>query len=78
MSVIKKLVKVAVEKYGNLDIVIANAGITLFGDFLSYSPESFFQVMKVNLGGSFFLAQAAANQMKNQAQGGTIFYLLPQ
>ena len=74
MSVIKKLVKVAVEKYGNLDIVIANAGITLFGDFLSYSPESFFQVMKVNLGGSFFLAQAAANQMKNQAQGGTILF----
>jgi glucose 1-dehydrogenase len=46
----------------------------LFGDFLSYTPESFYKVMQVNLGGSFFLAQAAANQMKLQAEGGSILF----
>ena len=71
---IKNFVGTAVEKFGRLDIVIANAGITLFGDFLNYSEASFYKVMQVNLGGSFFLAQAAANQMKNQPGGGTILF----
>jgi glucose 1-dehydrogenase len=74
LLVIKKLVFAAVEKYGRLDIVIANAGITLFGEFLSYSPEAFNKVMQVNLAGSFFLAQYAANQMKEQESGGSILF----
>lgn len=74
ISVIKKLTGTATDNYDRLDIVIANAGITLFGDFLSYSPEAFYKVMQVNLSGSFFLAQAAANQMKLQAGGGSILF----
>lgn len=72
---ISQLVDKAVSSFGKLDIVIANAGITLFGDFLSYTPEAFFQVMRVNLGGSFFLAQAAALQMKKQGTGGSILFM---
>jgi glucose 1-dehydrogenase len=74
MEIIKELVDTAVEKYNKLDIVIANAGITLFGDFLTYSLESFNKVMQVNLGGSFFLAQAAANHMRDQGTGGSILF----
>jgi glucose 1-dehydrogenase len=74
LAFIKELVNEAVGRYGRLDIVIANAGITLFGDFLSYTPDSFYKVMQVNLGGSFFLAQAAANQMKLQEEGGSILF----
>jgi glucose 1-dehydrogenase len=75
LSIIKKMVGLAVEKYGSLDITVANAGITLFGDFLTYSAEAFNKVMQVNLGGSFFLAQASANQMKNQPGGGSILFI---
>lgn len=71
---IQQMVDTAVAKYGQLDIVIANAGITLFGDFFTYSPEAFFRVMQVNLGGTFFLAQAAANQMKLQPSGGSLLF----
>jgi glucose 1-dehydrogenase len=71
---IQQLVDTAVRQFGKLDIVIANAGITLFGDFLDYPPESFARVMQVNLAGSFFLAQAAAKQMKQQAGGGSILF----
>jgi NAD(P)-dependent dehydrogenase (short-subunit alcohol dehydrogenase family) len=71
---INKMVDTAVDLYGRLDIVIANAGITLFGDFFTYSKESFSKVMDVNLGGSFFLAQAAAKQMKEQGNGGSILF----
>jgi glucose 1-dehydrogenase len=75
LECIHEMVDVAVKTSGNLDIVIANAGITLFGDFLSYRPESFSQVLRVNLGGTFFLAQAAAKQMKTQPGGGSLLFM---
>lgn len=71
---IQNMVDEAVKQFGKLDIAIANAGITLFGDFLDYKPEDFNRVMQVNLGGSFFLAQAASKQMKEQGQGGRILF----
>jgi glucose 1-dehydrogenase len=73
--VVHKLVEEAVSEFRQLDLVIANAGITLFGDFLSYSPEAFLKVMQVNLGGSFFLAQTAAKQMIKQKNGGSILFM---
>jgi len=72
---IKSLVGDGVRKFGRVDIVIANAGITLFGDFMDYLPESLYRVLQVNIGGSFFLAQAAARQMKKQGEGGSILFM---
>lgn len=74
-TVIDQLIGTAVDKFGKLDIAIANAGITLFGEFLTYSPTSFSTVMQVNLAGSFFLAQAAARQMIKQRSGGSILFM---
>jgi len=71
---IDAMVAKAVESFGRLDIAIANAGITLFGNFFTYPPESFYRVMQVNLGGTFFLAQAAARQMQQQGGGGRILF----
>jgi glucose 1-dehydrogenase len=75
LLIIQTMVQKAMKPSGRLDIVIANSGITLFGDFLTYSPESFYKVMQVNLGGSFFLAQQAALQMKQSAEGGSILFM---
>lgn len=75
VAFIQTLVDDAVAQFGRLDIVIANAGITLFGDFFTYTPEAFFKVMQVNLGGTFFLAQAAARVMKTQAWGGSLLFM---
>lgn len=74
VTFIKEMVSTAVAKFGHLDIVIANAGITLYGEFFTYLPESFYRVMQVNLAGTFFLAQAAANQMKQQESGGSLLF----
>jgi NAD(P)-dependent dehydrogenase (short-subunit alcohol dehydrogenase family) len=74
INFIRRMVATAVESFGRLDMVVANAGLTLFGDFFSYPPESFSKVMQLNLGGSFFLAQAAALQMREQGQGGRILF----
>ena len=74
ISFIGFMVETAVNRYGKLTMAVANAGITLFGDFLTYPPDSFYQVMKVNLGGSFFLAQAAAQEIIKQGSGGRILF----
>lgn len=75
VSFIQEMVNEAVQRFGKLDIAIANAGITLFGDFLEYKAEDFNRVMQVNLGGSFFLAQLATRQMKEQGTGGRILFM---
>jgi len=75
LQFIDAMVRRAVDEFGRLDIAIANAGITLFGDFLNYPEESFRRVLHVNLGGSFFLAQAAAKQMIRQESGGAILFM---
>src|SRR5688572_19692350 len=69
------MVDEAVRQFGKLDIAIANAGITLYGEFFDYKREDFDQVMKVNLGGSFFLAQAAAQHMKENNIPGRILFM---
>jgi 3-oxoacyl-[acyl-carrier protein] reductase len=75
VSFIESMVDEAVKQFGSIDIVVANAGITLFGEFLNYTPEDLYTVMKVNLAGSFFLAQAAARRMKAQQTGGRILFM---
>ncbi len=72
INVIKEIVKFAVCTYGKLDILMANAGITTFGDFLEYQPESMNNLLKINLLGTFFLTQEAAKQMIMQGNGGSI------
>jgi NAD(P)-dependent dehydrogenase (short-subunit alcohol dehydrogenase family) len=74
ISFINEMVDEAIKQTGELNIVIANAGITLFGDFFTYKPEAFSRVMEVNLAGTFFLTQAAATIMKTQATGGSILF----
>lgn len=72
---LQHLVNEAVRNFGQLNIAIANAGITLFGDFLEYDAADFNKVVNVNLRGTFFLAQAAARQMKEQGKGGKLLFM---
>lgn len=72
MPTIEGIVKFAVDKFGKLDILIANAGITTYGDFLEYKAESMQRLLQVNLFGTFFLTQAATKQMILQGHGGSV------
>jgi len=72
---IQQMVDTAVQQFGKLTIAIANAGITLFGDFLTYPAESLQQVMNLNLQGSFFLAQRAALQIIKQKSSGSMLLM---
>ncbi len=75
ITTIRGLVAKTVQHFGRLDMAIANAGITIWGSFMEYTPENFERVLSVNLRGSFFLAQAAAHQMREQGSGGRILLM---
>lgn len=75
VAFIQHMVQETVTRFGQVTIAIANAGITLFNEFLEYEPESLYKVMRLNLGGSFFLAQEAAKQIKKQQSGGSILFM---
>jgi 3-oxoacyl-[acyl-carrier protein] reductase len=75
VQVVRDLVSRAVAEFGRLTIAVANAGLSLWDDFFDFKPEDFQRVLAVNLGGSFFLAQAAARQMRLQGTGGRLLFL---
>lgn len=75
MATIQAMIQMAVEHFGRVDMVVANAGITTFGAFLDYQLADFQRLMAVNLQGSFFLAQQAAQQMIKQQRAGRILLM---
>jgi len=72
MEIIKGIVKFTVNTFVKLDILVDNAGLTTFGNFLEYQPESMQKLLQINLFGTFFLTQAATKQMVSQGNGGSI------
>lgn len=62
-------------KAGRLDVAVANAGLTNFGEFLTYTPEAFDRLTSVNLRGSYFTAQAAAQIMIEKKISGRILLM---
>jgi glucose 1-dehydrogenase len=75
IDTINGMVSEAVKCYGKVTIAVANAGITLFGDFFEYPVESLRKVLEVNLMGSFLLTQAATKQMRAQKSGGRVLLM---
>lgn len=72
---IRIMVQTAVDHFGSLTLAVANAGLSLYGNFFDYPPEKLNKVLQLNLGGTFYLAQAAANQIKQQQGGGSLLFL---
>lgn len=78
VSTINKMVDFTLDQFGGVDFVIPNAGITLFGDFLEFTPESFQKVIKLNLQGAFFLAQRVSKEIIKHGNGGRIVFMSSQ
>ncbi|EOA91395.1 L-rhamnose-1-dehydrogenase [Exserohilum turcicum] len=69
----KKLVATVVERWGRLDVVISNAGVCEFKEFLDISEDLWASTLTTNLTGAFHTIQAGARQMSTQSPpGGSI------
>jgi sorbitol-6-phosphate 2-dehydrogenase len=66
---VESLVAQTLEKFGRLDIVVANAGIVIGEDITEFPADKWRLVMDVNLFGYFLTAKHAARAMKAQKSG---------
>ncbi|KAJ8515371.1 hypothetical protein ONZ45_g7207 [Pleurotus djamor] len=72
-STSRQIVERAVTEFHRIDVLVSNAGICPFAEFLDMPLETWERTRQVNLDGSFYVVQAVARQMKEQTpQGGSI------
>ena len=67
-----RFIDAAVKALGSVDVFVSNAGICPFHAFLDMPAEIFERTLKTNLSGTYYMVQAAANQMVRQGRGGAI------
>lgn len=62
----------AVQRFGGLDILVANAGIGTFGSAVDVSEEAWRQVMAINLDAVMFGVKHAVPEMKKRGCGSIV------
>jgi 3-oxoacyl-[acyl-carrier protein] reductase len=67
-----RLIKRSQELFGELNILVNNAGIAIMQPFLEHSEEAWNRTLAVNLSSMFLLGQRAARLMVAQDKGGAI------
>lgn len=68
----KRLIDTAVETFGDLHVLVNNAGILRDKTLVNMGESDFDLVIAVHLRGTFLCTQAAARQFKIQGKGGRI------
>jgi 3-oxoacyl-[acyl-carrier protein] reductase len=66
---LEAIVSEAVERFGRLDIVVANAGVGAYGPFLDLPPEQLEEMIDVNVKGTLYAARAALPHLIASGEG---------
>lgn len=69
---IEELVKQAIEKFGAIDVLVNNAGITKDNLLMRMSEEEFDKVIEVNLKGTYIVTKAVTKYMMKKRKGSII------
>lgn len=72
----KAMIKLAIQEYGQVDIAVCNAGTNPhFGPILTAEESHWDKILEVNVKGTFWMCQLAAQQMLAQGNGGKIIIM---
>ncbi len=69
---IDEIVKQAIDKFGKIDVLVNNAGITKDNLLMRMKEEEFDRVMEINLKGTFLVTKAVTKYMMKQRNGSII------
>lgn len=69
---IKKLIEFTISKFGQIDLLVNNAGIDLIKTITETSYEEFDNIMKTNLYSAFLASKEASNYMIKEKSGSII------
>ncbi len=59
LAAMESAVAAATERFGGVDVVVANAGIASYGSILNVDPASFYRLIDININGVFNTVRAA-------------------
>lgn len=65
----ENMVKIAIEKYGKIDVLVNNAGITKDNLLMRMKEEEFDKVISINLKGTFNVTKAVIPYMMKKREG---------
>ena len=68
----ERLMRVAVERYGGLDILFNNAGLNIGGDAVALNVEDWDRVIRTDLTGEFMCTRAAVPWMRQRGGGAIV------
>lgn len=68
-EVAKQVIASAVEKFGQVDTLVNNAGMFISKPFTEYTQDDFVRKISLNLAGFFYVSQQAILQMLKQHRG---------
>jgi NAD(P)-dependent dehydrogenase (short-subunit alcohol dehydrogenase family) len=68
----QKIAELAINKFGSVDAVVANAGIFVVKPFTDYTTDDFDALISTNLAGFIHITQLAVKQMQAQKTGGSV------
>lgn len=66
---VKDLIQFAITKFGKIDVLINNAGISQIKLFTDLTDDDWNNMLQTNLTGAFYASQEAVRYMINQKQG---------
>ena len=68
----KNVAQTALNRFGSIDAVVANAGIFSVKRFTDYTPEDLRALVSTNLAGFIYITQLAVRRMQVQKSGGSV------
>ena len=69
---IEELVKQAIDKFGKIDVLVNNAGITKDNLLMRMSEEEFDKVIEINLKGTFLVTKIVTKYMMKKRKGSIV------
>ncbi len=68
----ENVAQTALNRFGSIDAVVANAGIFSVKRFTDYTPEDLRALVSTNLAGFIYITQLAVRRMQVQKSGGSV------